>query len=265
MPLVDSLGVKIHVAVEGDGFPIILHTGAAGDATMWQQAGYVAGLHGLRCVLMDHRGHGKSDRPAGLENHAVDCYVADIIAVLDELGIARAAFWGYSSGCSVGFALAANHPERVAALIASGAIGRRDYSEPDECGQIERRAALVRQHGLNDLIKGLEQTEATTFPDWFWRQVIETDREMFALEILGESMWRGPWSVLHQIHSPVLFLAGESEDSEGNNQRAASIMPDAIAVTFRGLGHVSAYLRSDLALSHAVPFLRATCYLRPEN
>jgi pimeloyl-ACP methyl ester carboxylesterase len=129
----------------------------------------------------------------------VDTYVGDMIAVLDFLRIARAALWGYSSGCCAGFALAATHPDRVAALIASGAISSRDYAEPEERGQIERRAALVRQHGLS------------------------------------------------------------------NNRRAARIMPDRNSVTFKGPGHFGAYLRSDLALSHGVPFVRATCDLRPES
>jgi pimeloyl-ACP methyl ester carboxylesterase len=265
MPLVDSHGVKIHFTVDGEGFPIILQTGAGGDATMWQQAGYVEGLRGFQCILIDHRGHGRSDRPAGLENHAMDCYVRDIIAVLDAVHIERAAFWGYSSGCSVGFALAATHAERVAALIASGAIGARDYSDPEERRHVERRAALVREHRLDDLIAGLEQAEATTFPPWFWRQMVETNPEMFALELLGESTWRGPWSVLHQIRCPVLMLSGELEDPEDNNRRAASILRDAHSVMFQGLGHVGAYLRSDLALTHAMPFLRATCILRPKS
>jgi hypothetical protein len=61
--------------------------------------------------------------------------------------------------------LAATRPERVTALIASGAIGARDYSEPDERAHVERRAAVIREHGLDDVISGLEETEATTFPD----------------------------------------------------------------------------------------------------
>ena len=259
MPLVDSFGVNIHFTVDGEGFPIILHTGAGGDPTMWQQAGYVEGLRGLQRILIDHRGHGKSDRPVGLENHAMECYVGDIIAVLDALNIERAAFWGYSSGASVGYALAATRPERVTALIASGAIGARDYSEPVERAHVERRAALVREHGLEDVISELEQTEAATFPDWFWSQMLETDREMFALELLGESNWRGPWSVLHQIHCPVLMLAGELEDPEDTNGRAASLLHNVRSVKFAGLGHVGAFVRSDAALSHAMPFLRATC------
>ena len=222
MPLVNSFCVNIHFTAHGDGFPIVLHTGAGGDSTMWQQAGYVDGLRGLQRILIDHRGHGKSERPAGLENHAIDCYVSDVIAVLDSLHIERAAFWGYSSGCSVGYALAATRPQRVTALICSGAIGARDYSEPAERSNTERRAAHVREDGLDDLIKGLEETEATTFPLWFWRQMLDTDREMFALELLGESNWRGPWTILHQIQCPVVMFA--IEDPEENNLRAASVL-----------------------------------------
>ena len=48
MPQVDSSGVKIHFAVEGEGFPVVLHTGGGGDGTMWAQAGYVEGLYGFR-------------------------------------------------------------------------------------------------------------------------------------------------------------------------------------------------------------------------
>jgi hypothetical protein len=93
----------------------------------------------------------------------------------------------------------------------------------------------------------------------------ETDPEMFALELLGESKWRGPWSILHQIQCPVLMFAGELEDPEDNNGRAASVLHDGRSVTFEGLGHVGAFLRSDLALSRAMPFLSATCNVRPRS
>ena len=255
MPQVDSSGVRIHFEVKGDGFPVVLHTGGGGDGTMWKQAGYVEGLNGFRSIMIDHRGHGRSDKPAGLDNHLMERYVSDVIAVLDSLGIERAAFWGYSSGCWVGYALAATRPERVEALIASGAIGSRDYTESKERLDAERRAALARRHGLGHLIKGLEEAEGTAFPGWFRRQMVDTDREMFALEVLGATEWQGPWSILHRIQCPVLMLVGESEDPEADGPRAASILSNARCVTLQGLGHVGAYLRSDLALAQAVPFL----------
>lgn len=114
---------------------------------------------------------------------------------------------------------------------------------------------MVRQHGVGQLIKGLEVAEGIGFPDWFWRHMMETDREMFALQLLGAAEWRGPWSLLREIQCAVLMLVGELEDPEGDTCHAASVLPNARCVTLRGLGHVGAYLRSDLALGEAVPFL----------
>jgi pimeloyl-ACP methyl ester carboxylesterase len=184
-------------------------------------------------------------------------YVADVIAVLDTIGIDRAAFWGYSAGATVGYALAAACPDRVAALIATGVIGPRDHSDPDERLDAERSAASARQHGLGPLIKGMEEAERAPFPEWFWRQMTDTDGEMFALEVLGAAEWQGPWSVLPRIEAPVLMLVGELEDTDGDNPRAASVLPNGRCVTFPGIGHVGAYVRSDLALAEAIPFLSA--------
>ena len=81
MAFVDSGGIRIHYEVEGDGVPILLHTGAGGDLGMWRQAGYPRGLDGTRVILMDHRGHGASDRPSWIDQHAMERYVGDVLAV----------------------------------------------------------------------------------------------------------------------------------------------------------------------------------------
>jgi pimeloyl-ACP methyl ester carboxylesterase len=258
MAYADSAGVRIYFAVAGDGFPVVLHTGAGGDHRMWEQAGYLTRLEGFRCILMDHRGHGRSDKPQGLANHRVECYVADVIAVLDALAIDRAAFWGYSAGSTVGYALGAAHPGRLASLLVSGSIGGRDYDHPEERPSAERRALQFREHGLRELITELEKAEGITFPAWFWRQMTDTDGEMVALEVLGEAEWHGPWSLLPRIATPVLMLVGELEDPDRDTARAAAILPDGRCVMFPGLGHVGAFLRSDLAAADAIPFLRRT-------
>jgi pimeloyl-ACP methyl ester carboxylesterase len=223
---------------------------------MWEQGGYVSGLEGFRLILLDHRGHGRSGKPTDLEAHRVERYVDDVIAVLDNLDIERAAFWGYSGGATVGYALAASHPNRIAGLVLQGSIGDGDYDRSEEQEPTRATAEEARRRGLAAMIKDGEAAEGMTFPDWFLQQMASTDGEMFALEILGSALWYGPWSVLEDIHCPVLMLVGEREDPEGDNPRAASRMANARCVTFPGLGHIGAYVRSDLALAEAVPFLR---------
>jgi alpha-beta hydrolase superfamily lysophospholipase len=44
------------------------------------------GSSGTRRLLLDHRGHGASEGPTGLEEHRLDQYVADVIEVLGAAG-----------------------------------------------------------------------------------------------------------------------------------------------------------------------------------
>ncbi len=69
---------------------VLLH-GAAGDHTLWRYADYVDGLSRFRCVLVDSRGHGLSDKPAVETAYRLEEYVADARAVIVELGPPRVA------------------------------------------------------------------------------------------------------------------------------------------------------------------------------
>lgn len=57
------------------------------------------------------------------------------------------------------------------------------------------------------------------------------------------------------ITVPTLLLAGSRGDPDGNNARWAELMPDAHSVTLPGLGHIGAWLYSDLVLPHVLSFL----------
>jgi pimeloyl-ACP methyl ester carboxylesterase len=257
MPEARSGGVAIHYEVEGEGPPIVLHTGAAGDLEMWRQAGYVGGLSGMQVVLMDHRGHGRSGRPKELAEHRIDRYVDDVVAVADVLDLTRFSFLGYSDGTAVGCALAARHPDRVDAVIGVGSAGT-----PDDWSN-ERRglASAARARGMPRLVDGLRSMEGE-LPDWYERQMLGTDPEMLALELEGWADWDGGWSEFGQIRAPVLLIAGELEEGpEGqaatHTKEAIARMPRGRAEVLPGLGHVAVFTRSDLVLPIVREFLRA--------
>jgi pimeloyl-ACP methyl ester carboxylesterase len=77
------------------------------------------------------------------------------------------------------------------------------------------------------------------------------------VKLYYEIEWQSPWRLLRQMRCPALPLVGEREDPAGNTARAAALMPNARCVTLPELDHITAYERSDLALAHAVPFLRS--------
>ncbi|WP_433246184.1 alpha/beta fold hydrolase [Streptosporangium sp. CA-135522] len=72
-----------------------------------------------RVIAPDQRGHGESDRAA---DYSREGYVADVVALLDHLGLDRTVILGHSLGGINTYQLAARHPERVSAFVnAEGA------------------------------------------------------------------------------------------------------------------------------------------------
>ena len=254
MPTVVSSGVQIHYEVEGDGPPLILHTGGGGDLRMWRLAGYTEGLSGHRLILMDHRGRGRSDHPTQIADHDIDRYVEDVLAVADDSGSERFSFFGYSAGAAVGYRLAAKHPERVLSLIGLGAVG-----SPGEEDNGADTAARIRREGSEALVRWLREDEPEC-PEWFADQMRSTDPEMLALTLEAWASWGGPWAEFANIEVPTLLVVGQLEEGDdetaGVNAKTAALeMRDGRAEVLPGVGHVMAFVRSELVLPAVRRFL----------
>jgi pimeloyl-ACP methyl ester carboxylesterase len=110
--------MRARVMDVGEGPPVVLVHGGGGVGATW--APLMAGLSGMRLVVVDRPGFGLSEgfdyRGAPLRRHAV----AFLESVLDALGIERAAFVGNSMGGLWSFWLALDRPERVSRLAQLG-------------------------------------------------------------------------------------------------------------------------------------------------
>ncbi|WP_428641692.1 adenylate/guanylate cyclase domain-containing protein [Roseibium sp.] len=85
---------------------------------------------GCRVIMFDKRGTGLSDQVPELPS--MDERMDDVRAVMDAVGIEKAALFGISEGGSLAALFAATHPERCSALVLYGAFARfRDWI-PDE-------------------------------------------------------------------------------------------------------------------------------------
>jgi pimeloyl-ACP methyl ester carboxylesterase len=120
---VASGGETIYYEVIGDaGAPTVLLThGAGGSHAIWFQQVPALAAAGYRVVTWDCRGFGKSSFDSGV--HGCDAAVADMTAVLAEVGAARAHLVGQSMGGWWVTAFTLAHPERVATLTLSNTIG----------------------------------------------------------------------------------------------------------------------------------------------
>lgn len=97
----------------GTGQPVLaLHGHMSNAASFTRLAADL--LPGHRLIALDQRGHGHSDRAAEYSRAG---YIADIVALLDHLGLDRVVVVGHSLGGINTYQLAARHPERVSAFI----------------------------------------------------------------------------------------------------------------------------------------------------
>jgi len=251
MPFVSTTdGTRLYYETVGSGPTLVLQTGGAGDGSMWRDAGYVGPLSSkYECILFDHRGHGQSDRPAAPAAHSMQRYAADIVELLDQVGVERAGFWGYSQGWMIGIAVAARHPERLTGLLATGAIETPDRAA--HAAENLESARELRTHGWQ--IEN-DPSQPTAIPGWFQRHFDSTDPEMLALWLEGEADW-DMWSHLASITVPIQMFVGDLEDPEHLNDRAAELMRDARVLRLDGVDHLGAFIRSDLVIPTAMDFL----------
>lgn len=124
---VETDGVKVHYDVYGAATPapgdrtiLLMPTWTIIHSRFWKaQIGYLA--RHFRVITFDGRGNGRSDRPEGAPAYRNEAYASDALAVLDATGTDRAVVVGLSCGVAWSLHLAADHPDRVAGLVAIGA------------------------------------------------------------------------------------------------------------------------------------------------
>jgi pimeloyl-ACP methyl ester carboxylesterase len=256
MPFVTAPdGVRLHYEIEGEGPPLLFHLGAGCDSDLWRAAGYVEPLaKKYACILFDHRGHGKSDRPREVAANHIDRFVDDVGAVLDHLGFDSTHFWGWSNGLLVGCAAAERFPQRIRSLILGGSVGR-PVSAAALRESAESRIEHLREGGWDWLINGFVEEEGAC-PEWMSDRIRATDLEQMILWQRARLDWpQTPWDMVVNTPTPTLILVGDLEDPEHLMTEAAALMKDATEVRFEGLGHIKAFLASELALPHVESFL----------
>jgi pimeloyl-ACP methyl ester carboxylesterase len=235
MPRVANKGVSIHYRVEGNGPPVVLGHGVTDSSDVFYERGYVAALKPkYRLVLIDARGHGQSDKPHDPLSYTSEKVAFDIVAVLDDLGMKTAVYWGYSLGGRYGFALARHALHRVACFVIGGAPASAESAYPAE-PEKEGPIVTALRTGPDQLILRANDAAALI-------ACLQRPREEFS-DILGT------------ISVPTLVYAGSADPIHDAARQSASEIPGAQFVSFSGLTHPQALWRSDLVLPQVEPLL----------
>lgn len=239
---------EVHHVLEGpeDAPALVLVNSLGATLEMWQpQAEALRGS--FRVVRYDCRGHGRSSVPPG--PYELADLGADLLALLDRLGLERASLAGVSLGGATALWVAANAPERVERLIPC--FTAADF------GPVEPwldRAELVREHGTATVA-------ATVAGRWFTpefaareERVVARMEEMIAstpsagyaacCEAVGRYDLRAD---LARISAPTLVLSGGEDPASppAMGRAIAAGIPGARFALVEGVAHLGNYERPD--------------------
>lgn len=257
MPEISSQGVRISYEVEGDGRPLMLLHGWCSDRSWWIEPGYVDELRNdHRLVLVDTRGHGASDRPHEGAAYTAEALTGDVFAVADAEALDRFAIWGQSYGGWIAWMTAATGPQRVPAIVTTGAWDPRP--EPDEPSERNEWDDALRRGGTSALIDRFKvewgEAFAREFPPWAQAVTLRADPEALLAAHAPELWSEGiPDEDLTSFPVPTLLIAGELEDEDDDVTKMAATIPNGQSLRLPGLGHPGACAASALT----VPTVRA--------
>jgi len=241
----NNRGTRIHYEVEGQGPPLVLVHGFSDSLEGWREYGYTEVLKKYyRLILVDARGHGASDKPHDSGAYGLEQRPADIVAVLDELKIGKAHYFGYSLGGWIGLGLAKYAPERIRSLIIGGA---QPYGQSME---------LFRQalgQGIEGWVAVAEKMLGSPASPETKERFRSNDLEALRASVADD---RPDISeMLPTMKTPSLLYAGEADPLCPLVERCASELPDATFFSLPGLNHIQGAVQSDLVLPRVTEFL----------
>jgi pimeloyl-ACP methyl ester carboxylesterase len=107
---VDAGDVRLHAVIGGDGPPLLLVHGWPETWYAWRLV-MPALARDFQVIAVDQRGIGLSDKPAS--GYDTGTLAGDLVELMDALGHQRFSIVGHDTGFAIGYALAADYPDRV--------------------------------------------------------------------------------------------------------------------------------------------------------
>jgi 3-oxoadipate enol-lactonase len=195
----------------------------------------------FRVLRYDQRGHGGTQAPEGKYNF--DLLAADVIALMDALGIKRAHFVGISMGGMTALQLAQKYPDRF------------DHIVPCDCGPASTPASTQQWQERIELAKGkgMEALVEITVNRWFPPEFVATnapvlDKVRAMITATPFAGFAGCAAALSDydlrpglpgIKNPTLLIVGTKDATVPGIKAINQAVPGSKVVELEGAGHLS--------------------------
>lgn len=199
--------VKLFYEEMGAGTPVVCLHGYPLDHTIWLEMARELASE-ARIILPDLRGHGRSPVPQG--PYSMREMAADVVRLLDDLGIKHAAVFGHSMGGYVGLAFARHFPER---LLGLGLVASRAFADtPDKREVRAQTISLVLENGVGMLTSMAEKLTAHAALQEEMREMILRAHPQGVADVL-HAMGDRPddMAILAEQPVPIVVIAGADD------------------------------------------------------
>jgi pimeloyl-ACP methyl ester carboxylesterase len=116
--MIETNGIRLHVAEQGEGPLVILCHGFPECWYSWRHQLQALAKAGFRAVAPDLRGYGRSDRPEDVEKYTILHDIGDIVGLVGALGAKQAVIAGHDIGAAIAWQSALLRPDIFRAVIA---------------------------------------------------------------------------------------------------------------------------------------------------
>ena len=149
--------LKLAIEDMGDGPAVVLLHGLTATRRYVVMGSKALQKAGFRMVSYDARGHGESEPAPAPDAYGYECLAADLIDVLDSLGIERAVLAGASMGAHTAIRLALEEPDLVAGLVLVTPAFHPDH--PPGLERWDRLSDALRSGGVDGFVEAYGEAE----------------------------------------------------------------------------------------------------------
>lgn len=238
----DETRIAYELCGREDGEPLVLVQGLGADHRGWlMQRGALGERY--RLLLVDNRGVGGSDRPAGPYDLGV--MAEDVLTVFDEVGWRSAHVMGASMGGVIAQILGVLHPERVRSLVLActacrHAPWRRELLESWKGTALDEGMKTFAQHNAKWLVGPRSVRRFWPILNLFGGLALNAEPEAFAAQV--DAILQADETLRHALSgvtAPTLVVVGSQDvlTPMADAEEVAEAIPGSLLAVVRGGAH----------------------------
>ncbi len=232
-------GIRLRELVIGAGAPVLLVHGWGASVDLLAPFASRLCQSGYRCHMLDLPGFGESGEPNA--PFTIFDYARFCLAYLDHHGLERVHYFGHSLGGRIGLILAADHPDRLAAMALSNSAGLTTAAPL--ASRLRLGAYKAARRGLESLGAGsaaeqLRRRYNQRYASADYRSASPVMRQTL-VNIVSQDLL----PQARRVAVPTLLIWGDQDEETPlwMGEALERAIPDAALVTLPGAGHY-AYL-----------------------